>query len=50
MLDFDLRFTEVPLSFQVRVLTSGGIPDVVSDCKLGNLDFPDQMECTFITS
>ncbi len=46
MLDFDLRLTEVPPSVPVGFLTSGGVPDDVSDCELGNSDFRDQMEPT----
>ncbi len=46
MLDFELGLTEVPPSFPVRFPTSGGIPDDVSDCELGNSDFRYQMERT----
>ncbi len=46
MLDFELRVTEVPQSFQVRVLTSGGILDDVCNGELGNSDFRDQLERT----
>ncbi len=46
MLDFDLDLTEVSPSFPVGILTSGGIPDDVSDCELGNSNFRDQTERT----
>ncbi len=45
-LDFDLRRTEVPPSFPVGFPNSGGVPDDVSDCELGNSDFQDQLERT----
>ncbi len=44
MLGSGLGHTEVPPSFWVGVLTSGGVPDDVSECDLGNSDFQDQME------
>ncbi len=44
ILDFELEVTEVPLSFQVGVLTSGGVPDDVSNCELGSSDLLDQLE------
>ncbi len=49
MLDFDLKLTEVPLSFPVGFPISGGISDGVSGCELGNSDFWDQIERTMLT-
>ncbi len=48
MLDFNLRLKEVPVSFRVGVLTSGSVPDDVSNCELRNSDFQDQIERTII--
>ncbi len=50
MLDFVPGVTEVPLSFQVGVLTSGGVPEDLSNCELGYSDFQDQMGHTISTS